>query len=178
MAQSVEKYLREGYRKFQLKVGGEPHVDIERIRAVRTFLDVNSCLDTSPSPSTSSTSSSTPASSSNSNSSISGGDSSGSMQNMPLLCDANTGWLQHEALQVVNGVKDLDVYIEQPCATYEENLAVRRKCPLPFVLDENIDDLGRYKHYFDMPIANFLYIIYLFTYYINMTCVQLFRYTV
>ena len=30
----------------------------------------------------------------------------------PLLCDANTGWLRHEAMQVVNGVRGLDVYIE------------------------------------------------------------------
>jgi L-alanine-DL-glutamate epimerase-like enolase superfamily enzyme len=36
----------------------------------------------------------------------------------------------------------VDVYIEQPCLTYEECLAVRRLIPHPFVLDENIDDLG------------------------------------
>jgi L-alanine-DL-glutamate epimerase-like enolase superfamily enzyme len=35
----------------------------------------------------------------------------------------------------------LDVYIEQPCATYEECLAVRRLIDHPFVLDENIDRL-------------------------------------
>ena len=62
---------------------------------------------------------------------------------MPLLCDANTGWKMHEAVQVINAVKDLDVYIEQPCLTYEENLSVRRMCPLPFVLDENMDDIGK-----------------------------------
>lgn len=43
----------------------------------------------------------------------------------------------------MNGVKDLDVYIEQPCATYEECLSVRRMCPLPMVLDESIDDIGK-----------------------------------
>ena len=47
--------------------------------------------------------------------------------------------------QVINGVKDLDVYIEQPCATYEECLSVRRMCPLPMVLDESIDDIGEYR---------------------------------
>lgn len=41
-------------------------------------------------------------------------------------------------------MKDLDVYIEQPCATYEECLSVRRMCPLPMVLDESIDDIGKY----------------------------------
>ncbi len=63
---------------------------------------------------------------------------------MPLLCDANTGWKMHEALQVVNGVRDLDVYIEQPCFTYEECLSVRRLCPLPMVLDECVDDIGTF----------------------------------
>lgn len=61
---------------------------------------------------------------------------------MPLFCDANTGWRIHEALQVVNGVKDLDVYIEQPCLTYEECLSVRKRCPLPFIIDESMDDIG------------------------------------
>jgi L-alanine-DL-glutamate epimerase-like enolase superfamily enzyme len=35
----------------------------------------------------------------------------------------------------------VDVYIEQPCLTYEECLAVRRQITQPFVLDENIDGL-------------------------------------
>jgi L-alanine-DL-glutamate epimerase-like enolase superfamily enzyme len=58
-----------------------------------------------------------------------------------LVADANTGWTQHEALRVVRAVRDLDVYIEQPCLTYEECLAVRRRTDHPFVLDENIDSL-------------------------------------
>ena len=59
-----------------------------------------------------------------------------------LVADANTGWVQHEAVRVAKAVRDVDVYIEQPCLTYEECLAVRRQIPHPFVLDENIDDLG------------------------------------
>jgi hypothetical protein len=59
-----------------------------------------------------------------------------------LVADANTGWVQHEAVRVAKAVRDVEVYIEQPCLTYEECLAVRRQCPHPFVLDENIDDLG------------------------------------
>jgi hypothetical protein len=47
-------------------------------------------------------------------------------------------------MQVINAVKDLDVYIEQPCLTYEECLSVRNHCPLPMVLDESIDDIGTY----------------------------------
>ncbi len=58
-----------------------------------------------------------------------------------LVADANTGWTQHEAMRVVRAVSDLDVYIEQPCLTYEECLAVRRNTTHPFVLDENIDDI-------------------------------------
>ena len=102
MADSVAGYRAEGYRRFQLKVGGDPDVDIARIRAVAARLQP--------------------------------GDR--------LVADANTGWIQHEAVRVANAVRDLDVYIEQPCLTYEECLAVRRQIPQPFVLDETIDDLG------------------------------------
>jgi L-alanine-DL-glutamate epimerase-like enolase superfamily enzyme len=56
-----------------------------------------------------------------------------------LIADANTGWTMHEAARVVAAVRALDVYIEQPCPTYEECLTVRRRTALPFVLDENID---------------------------------------
>ncbi len=59
-----------------------------------------------------------------------------------LVADANTGWLPHDALRVVRGVQDVDVYIEQPCLSYEECLAVRRHCNHPFVLDESIDGIG------------------------------------
>lgn len=59
-----------------------------------------------------------------------------------LVADANTGWLKHEAIRVCRGVEDLDVYIEQPCATYEECIAVRRNWNGPFVLDESIDGLA------------------------------------
>jgi cis-L-3-hydroxyproline dehydratase len=102
MAANVAGYRAEGYRKFQLKVGGDPDTDIARIKAVSAVLQP--------------------------------GDR--------LVADANTGWLQHEAMRVVRGVRDVDVYIEQPCLTYAECLAVRRNTTHPFVLDENIDDLG------------------------------------
>jgi L-alanine-DL-glutamate epimerase-like enolase superfamily enzyme len=47
----------------------------------------------------------------------------------------------HEAMRVVNSVRDVDVYIEQPCATYAECLSVRRNTMLPFVLDEVVDSI-------------------------------------
>lgn len=59
-----------------------------------------------------------------------------------LVADANTGWLPHDAMRVVRAVKDVDVYIEQPCLTYEECLGVRRHTDHPFVLDEVINDIG------------------------------------
>jgi cis-L-3-hydroxyproline dehydratase len=102
MAAKVALYRDEGYRRFQLKVGGDPEVDIARIRAVAAKLQT--------------------------------GDR--------LVADANTGWVQHEAARVAKAVRDVDVYIEQPCLTYEECLAVRRQCAHPFVLDEIIDDLN------------------------------------
>lgn len=59
-----------------------------------------------------------------------------------LVADANTGWTMHEAARVVAAVNDIDVYIEQPCPTYEECLVTRRRTSLPFVLDEVIDGVG------------------------------------
>lgn len=101
MAQKVAGYRAEGYRRFQLKVGGDPNTDIERIRAVREILEPTD----------------------------------------KLVCDANTGWLMHEAARVVRAVEDLDVYIEQPCDSYEECLAIRRRTSHPFVMDESINGL-------------------------------------
>ncbi|MFN0019657.1 MAG: cis-3-hydroxy-L-proline dehydratase [Pirellulaceae bacterium] len=101
MAGKVTGYRAEGYTRFQLKVGGDADLDIERIRAVRAMLQPTD----------------------------------------RLVADANTGWTQHEAMRVVRGVRDVDIYIEQPCLTYEECLAVRRHTDHPFVLDENIDSL-------------------------------------
>ena len=109
MAQNVRQYVEEGYSKFQLKVGGRPHEDIERIRAVRAVLDAQTAQ---------------------------------TGQYHPLICDANAGWLRHEALQVVNSVRNLDVYIEMPCATYDECQTVREHTHLPFILDECIQDIG------------------------------------
>src|SRR4051794_37192940 len=104
MARKVAGYRAEGYTRFQLKVGGDPDVDIERIRAVRAMLRPTD----------------------------------------RLVADANTGWTQHEAMRVVRAVKDVDVYIEQPCLTYEECLSVRRHTDHPFILDENIDSLDMF----------------------------------
>ena len=59
-----------------------------------------------------------------------------------LVADANTGWHRHEAARIVRAVADLDVYIEQPCPSYDACLSIRRRTDHPFVLDESIDDLA------------------------------------
>jgi L-alanine-DL-glutamate epimerase-like enolase superfamily enzyme len=54
-------------------------------------------------------------------------------------------------------VRDVDVYLEQPCRTYEECLAVRRHTDRPFILDEVMDDLGmvvRGAHEHAMDVIN------------------------
>lgn len=58
-----------------------------------------------------------------------------------LVADANCGWTQHQAMCVAAGVSEVNVYIEQPCLSYEECLVVRRHTNRPFILDEVIDDL-------------------------------------
>ena len=104
MAAKVTNYRKEGYTRFQLKVGGDPDTDIDRIRNVRNMLQSTD----------------------------------------RLVADANTGWTLHEAMRVVRALRDIDVYIEQPCLTYEECLAVRRHTDHPFILDENIDGLDMF----------------------------------
>ena len=102
MAEMVALYRSEGYTKFQLKVGGDPDTDVERIRRVAARLERGDVL----------------------------------------IADANTGWTQHQALRVVDAVREEDVYIEQPCASYQECLVVRRHTNRPFVLDEVVDSLA------------------------------------
>lgn len=101
MARKVALYRSEGYRKFQLKVGGDPDTDIKRIHQAA------GCLE----------------------------------EGDVLVADANTGWTQHQALRVADGVREEDVYLEQPCASYEECLVVRHHTNRPFILDEVIDSV-------------------------------------
>lgn len=59
-----------------------------------------------------------------------------------LLIDANTGWTHTAALRVVRALKGFDLYIESPCKTYEETLAVRHQTDLPMMLDEIFQDIN------------------------------------
>ena len=63
-----------------------------------------------------------------------------------FMVDANRGWSKADALRAVGQLQDVDCFVEQPCATYEECLTVRARCNRPMILDEVIDgpeDLAR-----------------------------------
>ena len=102
MARKLRDYQAQGFTQFQMKVGEDAVVDIERIFKVAAELQAGNILN----------------------------------------ADANTGWRQHEALRVVHAVRDVELYIEQPCLTYEECLAVRRHSVHPMILDECMDSMG------------------------------------
>ncbi len=97
----MEQIRAQGYRQFQVKVGGDWQLDIERIRNTIPLLKDGEIA----------------------------------------FADANTGWRVDHAIRVCRAVQDLDVYIEQPCMTYEECLQVRRNTDLPMKLDECITSL-------------------------------------
>ena len=101
MAQKLRDYQSQGFTQFQMKVGADANVDIERIFAVSAELESGNILN----------------------------------------ADANTGWRQHEAMRVVRAVRDVELYLEQPCLSYEECLAVRRHCDHPMILDECMDSI-------------------------------------
>jgi len=59
-----------------------------------------------------------------------------------VIADANCGWLAQDAVVAARLLDPLDrVYLEQPCRTLEECVAVRRHTTLPLVLDEVILDV-------------------------------------
>jgi L-alanine-DL-glutamate epimerase-like enolase superfamily enzyme len=99
MASRAQKYVAEGYRRLQVKVGLDVGDDIARLEAVRAAVP------------------------------------SGTV----LFCDANGSWGTAETRRFLAATRNLDYTLEQPCATYAENLAIRRACERPLVLDETID---------------------------------------
>jgi L-alanine-DL-glutamate epimerase-like enolase superfamily enzyme len=58
-----------------------------------------------------------------------------------LFADANGGWSTHQARRFLRATRQLDYYLEQPCASYDENRALRPDCDRPLILDESIDSL-------------------------------------
>ncbi len=100
-AKRAQKYISEGYRRLQVKIGLEVNEDIERLQAVRAAVPSSTVL----------------------------------------YCDANASWGTAETRRFLQATRDLDYTLEQPCASYEDNLAVRRSCDRPLVLDETIDSV-------------------------------------
>ena len=101
MATKLRDYQEQGFTQFQMKVGENADVDIERIFKVSAELRSGNVLN----------------------------------------ADANTGWRQHDAIRVVRAVRDVDLYLEQPCLTYEQCLAVRKHSDHPMILDECMDSI-------------------------------------
>ncbi len=58
-----------------------------------------------------------------------------------LKYDGNAGWRVDEAIRVARAMGPIDVYFEQPCATYEECREVRRTTGVPLILDESATDV-------------------------------------
>nr|WP_180882852.1 mandelate racemase/muconate lactonizing enzyme family protein [Mesorhizobium loti] len=99
MAARARKYIAEGYRRLQVKVGLDVNEDIARLEAVRAAVPSSTVL----------------------------------------FCDANGSWGTTETRRFLQATRALDYTLEQPCASYEENLAIRQACDRPLVLDETID---------------------------------------
>ena len=58
-----------------------------------------------------------------------------------VILDANAYWRQHEAAQFIAALEDEPIYLEQPCRTLAECLAIRRRTARPMILDETLTDL-------------------------------------
>lgn len=99
MVERLLEYREEGFVQYQMKVGDNVAVDIERMHAV-----AGQKLDTET-----------------------------------IAADAHTGWRQHEGMRAVAAIDELPIYLEQPCATFDECLVLRRASSRPFILDEIID---------------------------------------
>ncbi len=100
MVNSLRAARKKGYTHFSARVGGEVHLDVERIKALIAELH------------------------------------SGEQ----IIFDANRFWLPAQAIQIMNAIKDTQVYFEQPCETLEECRIVSHHTNHPIILDESILD--------------------------------------
>jgi len=70
-------------------------------------------------------------------------------EDMFVIADSNGGWNLQAAIIAVRLMRDLDIYIEQPCRETADCAIVRSMTALPMVMDESIvtaDDLYRAKY--------------------------------
>ena len=100
-SEAAIRYTKDGYRRLQAKVGGDPASDADRVREIRESVPPE----------------------------------------VVLFADANGAWTTGQARTFLSATRDLDITVEQPCATIEECAAVRAQCPHPLILDESIDSL-------------------------------------
>jgi L-alanine-DL-glutamate epimerase-like enolase superfamily enzyme len=97
---SLEERRAGGYFCYNIKVGNDPKVDIERIKMLAQHLKPHE----------------------------------------RLFADANRGWSIDDAILVLRNVPlEYAIYFEQPCATFDECLALRRITQHFIVLDEQVD---------------------------------------
>jgi L-alanine-DL-glutamate epimerase-like enolase superfamily enzyme len=102
MAEFVRARKAEGIRKFQLKIGGDPYEDAERVRRVVEVTGEGDIIN----------------------------------------ADANGGWRVQDAIAAARLLEPLPrVYLEQPCPTLEECIAVRKATTLPMIYDEIVTDV-------------------------------------
>ncbi len=65
-----------------------------------------------------------------------------------VIADANGGWSLQDAVLAVRAMRDMSIYLEQPCSSFDDCATVRSLTALPLVLDECIlsgEDLVRAK---------------------------------
>jgi len=58
-----------------------------------------------------------------------------------IYADANAAWQPAQVRHFLRRTAHLDYTLEQPCAGYANNLAIRAACDRPLVLDESIDSV-------------------------------------
>ena len=101
MAEHAKRITADGFRRIQVKVGGDVHGDIEGVIAVAAAVPAGTVI----------------------------------------FCDANAGWTPFQARQFADATRQIDYVFEQPCATIDECLSVRRMLAKPMVLDESVQSL-------------------------------------
>jgi L-alanine-DL-glutamate epimerase-like enolase superfamily enzyme len=63
-----------------------------------------------------------------------------------VVVDANGHWPGHDAIRAARQLSGLDVYLEQPCQSTAQCLAVRQASGKPMVLDESLTSLEEARH--------------------------------
>jgi L-alanine-DL-glutamate epimerase-like enolase superfamily enzyme len=57
-----------------------------------------------------------------------------------IIADANGGWNVMDAAVALRLIRDLDVFVEQPCRTLEDCASLRDRAPYPLIIDEPVTD--------------------------------------